>query len=418
MTAAARPTSPAPSAAPAMSTVFVDIPPGLNSPVEQLGLHLLLAGAAHPSVRAYPRMMGGVGVKLPNREQLELVKQLHLNMVEFEGRLARCATTHSVPATLIQPMGPTLVSDRSVIPRHCDRLIGLTSLIETDIAQTAQARGRQADVLVAGSTWQADLLRSHGLSHVLVHGSGVATDSFRPQPASGALANRFVIWSCAALDFSKGQDLLVAAMRIFHARHPDALLICNWNNRWPERIRPFDQAGHVQALPGLYGGEMDITSWAVANGLPASAIAVVPSLPNPQLADFVREADVALFPARAESEPSTAALESLAMGIPTIIAANTGHLDIISHGGCLPLTQQGAVTGAPASVRGTEGWGESSVEEIVELLEAVYQDRAAAKQRATAAAASLTPLAWPTHTRRLLDTLLPVFQSATERPLT
>ncbi|MEI6741035.1 MAG: hypothetical protein WCK74_12060 [Gemmatimonadaceae bacterium] len=407
----------APTTAPSMSTVFVDIPPGINSPLEQLGLHLLLAGASHPALRAYPRMLAGTGVKLPNRQQLELVKQLHFNMVEFEGRLARAATTHSVPATLIQPLGPTLVSDRSVIPRQCDRLVGLTTLIDTDIADTALARGRKADVLVAGSTWQAELLRSHGLSHVVVHSSGVATDIYRPQPATGGLANRFVIWSCGALDFSKGQDLIIAAMRIFHARHPEALLICNWNNRWPELMRGFEGARHVSAHPSLHGGELGIAAWAESNGLPPSAIAVVPSLPNPQLADFVREADVALFPARAESAPSTAALECLAMGIPTIIAANTGHLDIVHHGGCLPLTHQGPVTGAPATIRGTEGWGESSVEEIVERLESVYQDRAAAKQRATAAAEALAPLAWPTHTRRLLDTLLPIFQSATERPL-
>lgn len=400
-----------------MNTVFADLTPGLHGSVDLLGLHLLLAGSSHPALRVYPRMLAGVGVKLPNPQQLELVRQLHFATVEFEGRLARASTTHSVPATLIQQLGPTLASDRTVLPRHCDRLVGLTRLIDTDITPLAQARGQQADLLVAGSTWQAELLRSHGLTSVVVHGAGVATDLFRPQPATGALANRFVIWSCGALDYAKGQDLIIAAMRIFHARHPDALLVCNWTNRWPERMQSFDGAGHVQTLPSLRGGELDVATWAVRNGLPASAIVTVPSLTNPQMVDLVREADVALFPARAESEPSAAALECLAMGIPTIVAANTGHLDLVHHGGCLPLTAQAPVTHAPAAFRGTEGWGESSVDEIVALLEAVYQDRVAARQRASAAAAELAPLAWPTHTRRLLDTLLPVAQVAAERPL-
>ena len=43
-----------------------------------------------------------------------------------------------------------------------------------------------------------------------------------------------VIFSGGKLELRKGQDLVVAAFKIFHARHPDALLISSWQNGWPE----------------------------------------------------------------------------------------------------------------------------------------------------------------------------------------
>jgi len=47
----------------------------------------------------------------------------------------------------------------------------------------------------------------------------------------------------------------------------------------------------------------------------------------------------------------------MAYGVPSILSANTDHLDIIEDGTCLPLTHQQPISlGSVES--STEGWGE------------------------------------------------------------
>src|SRR3546814_10727981 len=81
----------------------------------------------------------------------------------------------------------------------------------------------------------------------------------------------------------------------------------------------------------------------------------------------MREADVALFPNRAEGVTNLVAMEAMACGVPTILSANTGHLDIVAEGACIPLRRQRPVV-VDDRYLGTGGWGESDVEEMVEAL--------------------------------------------------
>jgi glycosyltransferase involved in cell wall biosynthesis len=86
-------------------------------------------------------------------------------------------------------------------------------------------------------------------------------------------------------------------------------------------------------------------------------------------------------------------MECLACGIPTILSQNTGHLDLIDPSHCYPLIHQKPVANNQQH-RGTQGWGESDIDEIVETLEQIYLDRANAKQRGTIAAKFMQQWAW------------------------
>jgi glycosyltransferase involved in cell wall biosynthesis len=97
-------------------------------------------------------------------------------------------------------------------------------------------------------------------------------------------------------------------------------------------------------------------------------------------------------------------MESLACGVPTILSANTGHLDLIGAAHCYPLRSQGQVAGN-AHYRGTEGWGEAAVEEVVAVLEEIYADRAMANQRGAAAAEWMQNWTWARQTQRFLKVL-------------
>jgi hypothetical protein len=53
-----------------------------------------------------------------------------------------------------------------------------------------------------------------------------------------------VIFSGGKLEFRKGQDIMVAAFKRFHARHPDSMLMVAWQNFWHKTIDGIEQTGY------------------------------------------------------------------------------------------------------------------------------------------------------------------------------
>jgi hypothetical protein len=56
---------------------------------------------------------------------------------------------------------------------------------------------------------------------------------------------------------------------------------------------------------------------------------------------------------------------------------------------------------------GTEGWGESSVDEMVEALETLWRDRAQAAALGARGAAAMAQLAWTRQVEALLQAIAP-----------
>ena len=118
---------------------------------------------------------------------------------------------------------------------------------------------------------------------------------------------------------------------------------------------------------------------------------------------MLRSIDLALFPDRCIANPNRLAMSALACGVPTILSANTGHLDLIQHNLGYALQFQRSVT--PRDPIGTEGWGESDGEEILETLERIYTDRQEAQQRGAIAADFLQSWTWERQVAQLLGLL-------------
>jgi glycosyltransferase involved in cell wall biosynthesis len=211
-----------------------------------------------------------------------------------------------------------------------------------------------------------------------------------------------VIFSGGKLEYRKGQDIVIAAFKAFHRRHPDALLVTLWHNFWPQFMRGVQQAGHVVDSPAVArDGSLQVKPWLVKNGIPADAIVDAGLIPNHLTAQLLREADVAVFTNRGEGGTNLVAMECLACGVPTLLSANTGHLDLIQPQHCYPLQHQSTVTPQPP-YNGVEGWGESDVEEVVETLEQVYQNRSEAQQRGEAAVRWMADWTWEKQVQRFL----------------
>jgi len=280
--------------------------------------------------------------------------------------------------------------------------IGVTFFETAVIPPANLAAARRFAALVAGSTWNAEVLRAHGVANVRICLQGVDLALFRPQPRTGRFAGRFVVFSGGKLEYRKGQDLVLAAFKRFQARHPEALLLAAWHNPWPQAARGLAMSAHIAVPPGTRAdGTLDVAGWLTANGLPADAFLDLGPLQNAETPEVLRDVDVALLPSRCEGGTNLVAMECMACGVPPILSANTGHCDLIAPDTCYALELQlpmGALTGR----RDLEGWGESAIDEIVAKLEQAHADAADRARRGAAAAAFMQGWGWPDRIARLV----------------
>jgi glycosyltransferase involved in cell wall biosynthesis len=234
------------------------------------------------------------------------------------------------------------------------------------------ARLAKYDSLLCASRWNADLLSAASTKPVTMIHEGVDHSQFFPGPRSGFLGTgRFHVFSGGKIEFRKAHDLVLLAFREFASRHDDAVLVGAWHSPWPQV-----SAGFRGKLPMALGqnaqGGLEIARWVAENGIRPHQFIEVPAMPNSMLPSLLREMDCAVQVSRCEPCTNLPAMEAMACGIPVILADNTGMKDLIGQGNCVALHSQGAVVGH--SECGTEGWRESSIDEIVSALEMLYTD--------------------------------------------
>jgi glycosyltransferase involved in cell wall biosynthesis len=280
---------------------------------------------------------------------------------------------------------------------------------ESAVIPAANLEGaKRFALIVTGSTWNTDILARHGFDRTVFCPQGVDLSLFKPVPRVGAFAGRFAVFSGGKLEYRKGQDLVVAAFKRFHSRHPDALLVTAWHSPWTAFAQSVAMSPHVSGLPGVKAaGQLDVAGWLVANGLPADSFVEVGLLPNSAIPSLLQEVDLAIFPNRSEGGTNLVAMECMAMGVPVVLSRNTGHLDLIRSDNCYSLDMQipvGAVTGRPD----LDGWGESSIDELVARMEEAYTDRARAEAIGKAGHAFMQTWDWPTQIERFLKALAAV----------
>ncbi len=272
--------------------------------------------------------------------------------------------------------------------------IGVTFFESDEFTPAGIERARRFDLIIAGSTWNKDVLERHGLTRVAFCPQGVDLARFVPRARQGRFAGRFAIFSGGKLELRKGQDLVISAFKIFHARHADALLIAAWNSPWPQIAKSIGLSGHVTGAPNISAaGELEVAPWLVAQGIPEDAFVAIDKLPNTSVPDLLKEVDLAVFPNRCEGGTNLVAMECMAMGVPVVLSRNTGHRDLISGENCYTLDQQpslGELVGQPAY----DDWGESSVDEIVARMEQAYSNRADAAARGAAGRAFMQSWDW------------------------
>lgn len=263
------------------------------------------------------------------------------------------------------------------------------------------------DVIVCASRWNRDLLSDKTGKRVEVIHEGVDHSLFFPGPRSGLLPqDRFFVYTGGKVEFRKAQDLVLLAFKAFSDRHPDAVLVTSWHSPWPAISAGFRGKTNVELKLGD-NGRLDVIRWAVENGIRPECVMDIGPIPNPMMPHVMREMDCALQPSRAEGGTNIVCKEAMACGLPVILGMNTGVVDLVSKGNCVPLLSQRAVT-PPGTEDGVVGWGESSVDEIVAALEKMYDDKRARRAIGKRGAEWIVEngRTWSDHAAKLKDLIL------------
>jgi glycosyltransferase involved in cell wall biosynthesis len=264
------------------------------------------------------------------------------------------------------------------------------------------------ELVFGGCRWNQEVLKEHGVPNTDLFLHGVDSGLFYPRRKKNQ--NRFIVFSGGKLEYRKGQDIVVAAFRQFAKRHADAVLATVWNNPWIDSAESIALGGHVDEELGVdENGCLRIEEWAIRNGISPSQIVDFGTVPNESMPELYSQASVAVFASRCEGGTNMMAMEAMASGVPCILSANTGHLDLMTEDNCYPLLEQTQLT--TQNLTGKEDWRESNVDELVEALERVYQDRDEANMRSAQGAKFMGDWTWEKRTEPLIERIHQTIQN-------
>jgi glycosyltransferase involved in cell wall biosynthesis len=263
---------------------------------------------------------------------------------------------------------------------------------EIEAWRHSRRAAQEWDFIVAGSSWCEYQLRIGGVRQTATILQGVDPQLFHPAPPRED-DGRFIVFSGGKFELRKGQDLVIAAMRAFMARHKDAWLCCSWQNQWPASIATMAGSKTIVFQPESEECPAIIRQTLADNGIPLERVIINPLLDNSRMREIYANTDVGLFPNRCEGGNNMVMCEYLACGRTAIASDTTGHADVITTANAFPLNcyepQLVEMFGQPSAV-----WFEPSVEEIVTQLECVYWHRDELARRAATAARDMERLSW------------------------
>lgn len=248
------------------------------------------------------------------------------------------------------------------------------------------------DHIVAGSRWCEDLLHKYGMPRTSTILQGIDAGRFNVQPPRSE-DGRFIVFSGGKFEFRKGQDIVIAAMRIFMQRHADVWLSCAWHNAWPHSLMTMQQSDVIKfSWRDAHFSEL-LSETIQLNGLDQNRVLLHPPLDNCRMPMIYAASELGLFPNRCEGGNNMVMCEYMACGRTVIASDQTGQADIITAHNAWPLTIYRPVA-AMIGTKNNGNWPEASVDEVVALLEQAYADRLALRSRGQVAANDMQRLNW------------------------
>lgn len=255
-----------------------------------------------------------------------------------------------------------------------DRRAAVVVTEDTFWSPAALAALSDFDQVFTLSRWNQKILADWGVVSVLVR-QGIFAEHWHPAPVDPA-RDRFIVYAPGKLEYRKGQDLIVAALRAFQQRYPKTFLLTNWQNAFPKSLAGLDMSAHLTGMPAVRkDGLLDLTGWMRRQGFKASDTMDLGLLPNHLLPPIVRQAALALFCSRCEAATSLPLAECLASSsVRTAAVVGTGAADLA---GLSTYPIEAAPRAPYPPVPGfeqTTGWVEPDVPSILLVLEQAYAE--------------------------------------------
>lgn len=240
---------------------------------------------------------------------------------------------------------------------------------------------------IVGSQWNRELLESLGFQNVCLHIQGVDDKIFHQSAQQKKIYHDyFTIYSGGVLSARKSFDIIAKVFAIFSQKYPDTLLIANWPFAHMD-VPCQDMATISQDInfnTMIYNSYLDYHKYFAHYGIKEDNYILLPHLTAKQIAYYMQQSDIALFPNRCEGGTNRVAMEAMACGLPVIISNNTGHQDIIHDKMNLVLRQQTPINFSPYTIKDASMWHESDIDEIIAHLEFAYHNRDKIKQEGVA----------------------------------
>ena len=284
-------------------------------------------------------------------------------------------------------------------------------IIEKPDTQNALRNLEVFDELLTGSTWNKEIIENISGREAKVILEGVDPSIFVPAPKSGWLNGTFNIYSCGKVEYRKAQDIVLKAFKTFSERHSDARLVTVWNS-------PFSDLGNgykgvlEHPLWMKENGFLNVKKWAKDNGVDPDKVLELGCIPNWGIPSVLREMDCMLAPSRFESCTSLPVMEAMACGIPVIASFHSGMKDLLASHNSERLMNQTPITASNEYFfpQSDIDWYESDMDEILDKLERVYNDRDTTRWKAKIASEWIRKeRTWASHCAQLKSWLKSVW---------
>jgi len=208
------------------------------------------------------------------------------------------------------------------------------------------------------------------------------------------LKDRFVVFSGGKFEYRKGQDIVIRAVKVMQERHKDVVLVNAWFNAWQQSFDTMRASPHLK-WPTASGAFVEVMNKLLAeNGLDMTRVLTLGQRPNALMARIYHNTDVGIFPNRCEGGTNLVLMEYMACGKPVVATASTGHGDVVREGNAKIIAIKGKTTVGGGAAGPVAQWPEPDVEDAVEKLEWMYQNREAAGALGRRAGEDMAKTTW------------------------
>lgn len=264
------------------------------------------------------------------------------------------------------------------------------------------------DLIIAGSKWNENILRSYGLENVGTIIQGIDSQIFNPfDNEKKYFKDKFVIFSGGKFELRKGHDLVIKAFKILQDKYKDVLLVTNWYNKWIHSFQTMKASPYIKYSINSKDYNSIISGILSDNGIDLTKVINLPLYPNTAMVKVYKNSDIGLFPNRCEGGTNLVLMEYMACGKPVIASYNTGHKDILNDKNSIMLKNMKSrkINNGKKDI---SVWEEPDLDELISNLEWAYNNRDRLAEIGNQAGQNLSLLTWEKTAREFYEHFKPV----------